>query len=64
MDVCCEGCSKIHTISAEIELGVAAVELGVFRERKRILTLLETEMQCPCEEPMQHLESLINGENK
>jgi hypothetical protein len=41
MDVCCEGCSKIDTISAEIELGVAALELGVLRERERIIALLE-----------------------
>jgi hypothetical protein len=29
--------------SAEIELGVAALELGVLRERKRILALLKAE---------------------
>lgn len=32
-------------------------------ERNRVLALWEEEMKCPCEEPMQHLASLIKGEN-
>lgn len=41
-DMCCEGCPKINTISAEIELGVAALELGALRERQRVIKILET----------------------
>jgi hypothetical protein len=37
--------------------------LGRDSERERILALWESEMQCPCEEPMQHLASLIKGNN-
>lgn len=40
------------------------IRTGAKMEREHILTLLEVEMQCPCEEPMQHLASLINGENR
>lgn len=32
---------RTNTISPEIELGVAALELGVLRERERIIALLE-----------------------
>ena len=41
------------------------IEVGVQRERLRIITLWDNEMhQCPCEEPMQHLAELIKEENK
>jgi len=32
-------------------------------ERNRILALWEEEIECSCEEPMQHLATLIKGEN-
>jgi hypothetical protein len=39
------------------------IRTGAQQERERILALWEAEMICPCEEPMQHLASLIRGEN-
>jgi hypothetical protein len=36
--------------------------LGRESERERVLSLWELEMQCPCEEPMQHLASRIKGD--
>lgn len=40
------------------------IRTGAQQERERILKLWEAEMECFCEEPMQHLASLIKGENK
>jgi hypothetical protein len=68
MDVCCEGCPTVNTISAEIELGVAALELGVLRERERIIALLEAHVSDLdlewFEMKWSDMVALIRGENK
>lgn len=40
------------------------IRTGVQQERKRVLALWKAEMKCLCEEPMQHLASLIKEESK
>jgi len=39
------------------------IRTGVQQERKRILALWKEEMNCPCEEAMQHLALRIKEEN-
>ncbi len=41
-----------------------AFNTGVTLERERIIRLWHLEMDCDCEEAMQHLKKLIEGENK
>jgi hypothetical protein len=38
-------------------------EEGVEAERERVLSLWKAEMNCSCEQPMQHLAARIKGDN-
>jgi hypothetical protein len=42
----------------------AVIHEGELRERDRIMALWDAEMECTCEEPMQHLAFLIKGEEE
>jgi hypothetical protein len=53
-----------EVFNLELKAHGAGAEAGRNAERRRIMKLWETEMECSCEEPMQHLESRIKEENE